>query len=181
MTGLKIYNLFFLIITAKNILCQSTQYSAEELKIIDELKTSTNIADKLKYSIIENLNIIPQHYITSAANATQYLLKDQTLQDNSEPEVLEFKKNLTQYLDKHAPSMANIQASYTAMIDFGQMINPYYELSENELTPETKLIIKLMNKYNCKTIAGNMSDHYEKFLLDVSKMLEENKTHMDKP
>ncbi|XP_065357766.1 uncharacterized protein LOC135951937 [Calliphora vicina] len=160
MASYKIYTLFLLFILTQSIYSRPIDESSEELEIeeaIQEIKANGTDSEKLILSRMGNFMFIPQKYAAKIVNTTKYLLKDETLLENKQPEVIEFKNKLNLFLDKYDPS-ASLQSIHVTMDYLFNITQPYLELTEDEQTPNSKFINDLLNKYNFSKFSITMDE-----------------------
>ncbi|XP_065357268.1 uncharacterized protein LOC135951531 [Calliphora vicina] len=181
MVAHKIVNICFVLILIQNVFCKPAEYTSEELdSAIDEMRTNGKPEQKLLLLSVDSLQEINEEYAVSAVNFTKHLLKDDALLANDKPEVLEFKKNLTLYLDSNDPS-ANLTTTNDITDNFTDTIKHYVLLPEDKATPESKFIMELLNKHNWVDLQDNLYNDTDKFFKEFLKMIEENKEVLKKP
>ncbi|XP_065357249.1 uncharacterized protein LOC135951517 [Calliphora vicina] len=180
MANYQIFRIFFVLISAQIIFGKPAGLTLDNLDNLDELRNSSRASAKLKLFVIENFMITPRQHAANAANATQYMLKDESLKAHNEPEVLEFKNNLNKLLNIYNPSSSKVEPFYETMDVFANITNQYLDLPEDKVTEESKFIIELMHKYNCDKVVMSIETYFEQFFEKFIKMFEANKQDLEK-
>ncbi|XP_065358417.1 uncharacterized protein LOC135952421 [Calliphora vicina] len=147
---------------------------------IDERRIFGSSFDKIFIFSMDSLVTIPQQYAANATNATRYLIKDDAFEVSDQSEVLEFKNKLTVFLDKYDPSTSNMKSIYKSMNAFANIIDHYFELPLAQVTEESKFIIELLNKYNCKNVSMPFMKYLETFINNFNVILQGHKKFIGK-
>lgn len=123
---------------------------------------------------------IGQHFSKAAVKVCRQVLKDEAIVSNHHHDVMEFKKNMTLFVEKvehnHKPkAIWDILEIYTDTID------NFTEIPEGQETAESKVIVEVLEKYNYRNAALEMAKDFKKFMDDFIKMFEKNKADLEKP
>ncbi|XP_037826156.1 uncharacterized protein LOC119614126 [Lucilia sericata] len=116
-------------------------------------------------------------YINKSNNIAQELLKDEIFVNNTESEILEFKQNLTNYIEYY-----EARHGYKDICDIFNNTNWFYrEILNQELTKESIFMKELLDKYNYNELEMEFLEDFEDFVNDLKKQFEENKMELEKP
>ncbi|KAI8121033.1 hypothetical protein FF38_12670 [Lucilia cuprina] len=148
---------------------------------VDKWRITGSASEKLVIFTLDSLITIPQQCAANATNATQYLLKDASLNGNLKPEIEEFKNKLNLYLENYDPTSSNIISIYFSMEVFHNIIESYYLLPPKQVTEDKKLIIDLLNKYNCNNYSITLIDHIVNFTEEFKRRFEDFKNDLKEP
>ncbi|XP_037825579.1 uncharacterized protein LOC119613621 [Lucilia sericata] len=184
MTSYKIYTIFMVLfltlvfINAKPLedTFQFFDTSEEEQKI----RANPTPEQKLLLFTFDNFGSLGKHYGANALEVSRNILKDESLMGNDKPEVLEFKKNLTSFVEKYE-SNTNPQLMWDIIEIYSDTTEKYAHIADDKTTPESSYILELLNKYNARDIAAKFASEFKTFMDNFITMFEENKEHLEKP
>lgn len=137
-------------------------------------------AQKLLLYTYDNLVAMGNQYATNAVNVSRKILKDESMVASDKPEIMEFKKNLTMFVKKYE-SVKNPTVMWDVLDIYSNTTDYYLEISEEKVTPESKLIVDTLNKYNTKNVVMEFARQFIVFMDNFTKMFEENKMYLEKP
>ncbi|XP_065358310.1 uncharacterized protein LOC135952350 [Calliphora vicina] len=181
MTSLRISCILFAVILTQSVLCKPVHSSDEIDRALKVVNTDPSASEKLLVLVIDNLMTIPKQYAANAVTTTQHLLKDKAVENNNESDIQEFKNKLNMVLHVYDASASKMKSFYQTMDSFANVCEYYYQLPEDKLTADTKLIVGLLDKYNCKNVAIKLADHLDTFFVMFNKMFEDNKFDLEQP
>lgn len=96
-----------------------------------------------------------------------------------EPEVLEFKQNLTKFIEDFDKKDSNdIFDSINTIVSIS---DHYLNLSDEEIMPEPKLIKKLLNKYHAEDVEDHFRKNFAKYADNLASLFDRAKDYLDKP
>lgn len=127
-----------------------------------------------------NFLVLAGKFVEKSVNATKDMLKDEDLMANNKPEVLEFKKNLTMFLDSIKEN-DDMEKAFDIMDIFINTTNHYLDLPKESETSETQFILDILNKYNIKDIKKGFLKDIDTFLEQFKVLFEAAKKELDKP
>ncbi|XP_065358687.1 uncharacterized protein LOC135952603 [Calliphora vicina] len=172
----------FVLIVVQNLYAKPVENTTNEQELIKKiLNGNPTASEKLHVFLLETMNIKPKQYAANAFNATQYLLKDPALLQNNNLEVTFFKDELNRVINTYKPSATEITTYFETMIIFSNVMEYYYQLPQDKVTSDTKFIVDLINKYDCKTLAMKIKGHYEATFTEFNKKFEEHKKDLEQP
>lgn len=153
--------------------------SESMLEYEKQLKINPTPAEKLVLLTIEHFRSIPKQCADLAIDTSKKLLKDQTLVNSNEPEMLVLKQNLTKFVNKYnSPT----EAQATKILDkYEHLINAYYAEPKDVRSKETQFIVDLLDKYEAKDVFTKGNLYMEEFLGKFDKMFQEYKQGFEKP
>ncbi|XP_037827557.1 uncharacterized protein LOC119615620 [Lucilia sericata] len=102
------------------------------------------------------------------ADITLKLLADKSLDLHDESEILQFKQNATKFIEEF--SFTNI--------DYLEGVVYYLELTEEQLTPESKFIVELLEKYKYRELREDLIKETQNLIADFKTKFEEVKIHL---
>ncbi|XP_046805972.1 uncharacterized protein LOC124419691 [Lucilia cuprina] len=182
MSSYKIYTIFlvfFLTQVFAKPLEDTFQFfdtSEEEQKI----RANPTPEQKLLIYTFDNFVSLGKHYGANVLEVCRNILKDESLKGNDKPEVLEFKKNLTSFVEKYE-SNKNPQLMWDIIEMYSDTTEKYAHIPDDKATPESSYILELLNKYNARDIAVKFASEFKTFMDNFVAMFEENKEHLEKP
>lgn len=97
-----------------------------------------------------------------------------------EPEILEFKQNLTTFaeiLDKKRLTNEVIDTIRT----FAILADHYLTISDEEMTPDSKFIKQLLNKYHVENLENNFKENFGDFIENLKFLVDKAKNILSKP
>lgn len=127
-----------------------------------------------------NFLLLGSKYAIKSVKTCKEILKDEDLLANDKPEVLEFKKNLTTFLDTFE-SNKDLEKTFDSLEMFGNITDHYLELTEENYTPETKFIARILNKYNVKDMETDFIKDFNSFIEQFKILFEAAKIYMENP
>lgn len=119
-------------------------------------------------------------YVDKSVIASKNILKDQDLLDNDKPEILEFKKKLTNFVESFE-SNKDTDKILEVLEVYGNTVDYYLELPKEKETAETQFIVNILKKYKVKDMDEKFTKEFNKFLEEFKVMFEEAKNDLDKP
>ncbi|KAM7352963.1 uncharacterized protein ACRADG_005294 [Cochliomyia hominivorax] len=120
-------------------------------------------------------------YIKQSLNIARKILKDQDVVANDKPEVLEFKRNLTNFLESYNNEQEDNDNDSDAYDVFADIIDQYMEQPEEKQTPDSLFIKDILKKYKINDVKENFQKDFAKFLERFNLLFESSKSHMKKP
>lgn len=91
----------------------------------------------------------------------------------------EFKKNLTDFLQKYEASK-EFQDFLILVELYSNYTSDYYEMSEEELSADVKLIVNALRKYGSEELDKDLSKMYDNFVKEFCKEFENVKRFLEK-
>ncbi|XP_065357062.1 uncharacterized protein LOC135951352 [Calliphora vicina] len=145
----------------------------------EEIRKNPTAAQKLLLFAIDNFLAIGKQYSANAVNVSRNILQDESMVANDKPEVLEFKKNLTMFVEKYEANKKPLQ--WWDIIEiYTDTTDKYSHIPEEKVTPESTFIVEILKKYNSDKMALEIAPKFKIFIDDFEKMFEENKAELDK-
>ncbi|XP_065358531.1 uncharacterized protein LOC135952495 [Calliphora vicina] len=157
-------------------------------KSIDSSKSAESVEEKESikpkhllfiYAAGSFLQLI-QQFSDKAADSSRQLLKDDSLLANDQPEVLEFKQNLTMFVEKYDANKETEEV-FDIMELYGQTVDHYFDLDDDELTPESTFILDVLNKYKHKEIQAEFIKEFDEFVEKFKQIFEKSKSQLGEP
>ncbi|XP_065357385.1 uncharacterized protein LOC135951628 [Calliphora vicina] len=177
MAAYQIYTIFVVLLFIQCSFCKSLGNTGNSTDTsTDEMEPKQALLLYTAFTFIS----LGQSYAHKAANLSRLLLKDADLLANNDAEVLQFKSNLTQFVanydaNKEAELVWDIMDIYVNITDH------YYDLPEAKQTLESKFILNLLNKYNCKKVETQLLKDFEPFVENFKRLFEDAKSVLEKP
>ncbi|XP_065358200.1 uncharacterized protein LOC135952270 [Calliphora vicina] len=151
-----------------------------ELSLAKPLDDSSDLnltpAQKIIFNTLHTFYSLGDNYYANAFNVSRNILKDESLMANDKPEVLEFKKNLTMFVENYDVHKDREQLLHNIEI-YLDTIKKYTDIPEEKLNAESKFIAEIVKKYN----TTKMQETIQSFMKNFDKLFEENKADLDKP
>lgn len=127
-----------------------------------------------------NFMMLGFKYVGKSVKASKNILKDEDLLANNKPEILEFKKKLTNFVESFEDNK-DVDKFGEVLEVYGNTIDYYLELPKEKETPETQFIVGLLKKYKVKDMDEKFIKEFDKFLEEFKVLFEEAKKDLDKP
>ncbi|KAI8121031.1 hypothetical protein FF38_12675, partial [Lucilia cuprina] len=177
MSSFNILNIFIVLFLAQSSLSHPTDNKHNELitKVMRKVTPTAFPPGSILLILVENFGIVTKHFATEFNNATEYLLKDEALMNNNNPEVIEFKNKLNILHNLYDPALNDTKYNYDIAAGYVNLTNYYFEQPEMEC----KVIKELLTKYKLKDINEKMSIDIEMFFENVIKMFEVSKKYFE--
>ncbi|KAM7352105.1 uncharacterized protein ACRADG_004743 [Cochliomyia hominivorax] len=131
------------------------------------------------YTAVQFLAIATK-YAEQSANISRDIIKDEELLANEKPEVIEFKKNITKFVESY-DSAKDADKALESIELFSNTTDHYYELPEDKQTPESEFIVKILNKYKVKDLETDVLKQFDEFLVNFKSLFEKAKGELKKP
>ncbi|XP_037825574.1 uncharacterized protein LOC119613617 [Lucilia sericata] len=184
MTTFKIYAFFMVLFLAQALVyakpLQDTFHffdtSEEEIKI----RENPTPKQQLLLYTFDNFVYLGKHYGDNAVEVSRHILKDDSLVGNDKPEVLQFKKNLIQFMENYECN-SNPQLMWDYIDVYSDLTEKYAHITDDNVTPESSYISELLKKYNARDIAIKFANEFQMFMDNFVNMFEANKEHLKKP
>ncbi|XP_065357330.1 uncharacterized protein LOC135951581 [Calliphora vicina] len=174
----KIYTIFMVLFLTQAALGKSID-SSNSVDSSEEIKDITPKQSLLIYAV-GNFLKLGQQFAEKAFIISRDLLKDESLMASEKPEILEFKKNITMFVEKYETNKET-EHVWDLFEIYTNATEHYMELPEEKSTPESKFIVELLTKYKCKELETEFVKAFESLLENFMKMFEEAKLVMEKP
>ncbi|XP_065357266.1 uncharacterized protein LOC135951529 [Calliphora vicina] len=181
MPAYKIFTIFMVLFLAQSSLAKpvddlSSLFDSSE----EEMRKNPTPAQKLLLFTLDNVISLGKSYSANAFNVSRNILKDESLMANDKPEVLEFKKNLTMFVEKYEANKKPLLL-WDIMDIYIVTIDKYSDIPEEKLTTESKFISEIVDKYNSDLTALEFAIDVVLFMRNFELMFEEHKADLDKP
>ncbi|KAM7351563.1 uncharacterized protein ACRADG_004357 [Cochliomyia hominivorax] len=118
--------------------------------------------------------------VNEAYKMCQKLLKDEELLASKDREVIEFKNNITKFLENYDAD-DDMDKMFENFDYFVNATMPYLELPKDKETPQSEFIVRILNKYKVKDYKIEFMKDFDKFVDNFKTMFEASKTGMKKP
>ncbi|XP_037826155.1 uncharacterized protein LOC119614125 [Lucilia sericata] len=172
-----LFLLVFLIQSAYSIPLEDS-YSTNDASL-NKPKENLLPQQKLLHYVGTNFLLLAEEYATKYTDISRAILKDETLLSERTPEVEKFKNKLIEFVENYE-NQKNLPQNMNIMEIFANTTEYYYKLTEEEHTMETRLILKLLNKYNYKEIEKDIAKDFEPFIENFEQFFEEYEGHWNK-
>lgn len=96
-----------------------------------------------------------------------------------EPEVLEFKQNLTNFIEDFDKKQDTDEV-FDTIDTFASITDHYLNLSDEEITPDSKFIKKLLNKYHAEDVENHFRKNFAKSADNLEFLFDTAKDYLDK-
>ncbi|KAI8121063.1 hypothetical protein FF38_12688 [Lucilia cuprina] len=167
----KICAIFMVLFLAQAALAKPSESSVEK-----DLTPKQELAGYIGISLIALI----QDYSEKCIKVSREILRDEDFLARHEPMFVEFKQNLTKFVDAYEAA-ADAEKKFDILDMFSNTSDFYYEIPEDKYTPESKYIVDVLNKYHYRDIESEMEKEFSPFVEQVMKIFEENKSALDKP
>ncbi|KNC27112.1 hypothetical protein FF38_12690 [Lucilia cuprina] len=180
MKASKIFSIFVLILQTQTSFCKPNEESTSISELEDDLRNDSLPQKQMIVIAYDQLMALGREYIDRSAEISRNILKDESLMLNEKPEVVEFKKNLKVFVESNDNSKKkDVFTIWTLISVYVQTIENYVELSEEKITPESKFILEIINKYDCHTVNMEYRRKFNVTVDDFTRKFEEHKEHMN--
>lgn len=171
-------------ILIQNFLCCQTSLAkpAENSANSTEPNENNTFSAKEKLMIYTGTQffILGSVYAEKSVNITKEILKDEDLLASNKPEILQFKKNLTIFLES-LEVKKDLEQVFDVSQDFANITKLYLEMPKGEETTESKFIGDILNKYQVKVMNKQFEKDFDDFLKHFEKLFEAAKNDIEKP
>ncbi|XP_023303904.2 uncharacterized protein LOC111685854 [Lucilia cuprina] len=178
MVLLRTCGLLMVILLAQSAYCKPSDYMEEVDATLNELRKKGTYSEKLTLLIADRFINIPRGRSDKAVKCSKDLLRDTTLLSNTNSEVVNFRRNLTLFVDNYNRT-DSLQSIYESLAIFMDTTKHYVELPADKATAESRLIIEQLEKYNCKSVAMKLIREFDSFFVDFNRLFEEGKRKND--
>ncbi|XP_023303898.2 uncharacterized protein LOC111685849 [Lucilia cuprina] len=179
MSKSKICTIFMVLFLAQAALGKSVDTSNSVESSEETVKNFTPKQRLITYMAISIIGMV-QEYSDKCMNVSRSILKDEDFLAHHEPMVVEFKNNLTQFVEA-TEANKDMEKMFDFVDIFSNTTDFYYEIPEDKVTPEQKYIIEVLNKHHYKDIEIEMNKLFEPFSEKFMKMFNEYRSDLDKP
>ncbi|XP_065357487.1 uncharacterized protein LOC135951723 [Calliphora vicina] len=145
----------------------------------EDMSNLTPIKKIIVYVAVNYLRLAHEYTIKSF-NVSQRILMNQDLLTNQTPQVLEFKHNLTRFVEDYEKTKT-IPEVVKLMNTFPDTTEHYFQLPEEKRTAADTFILDLLKKYNCMDVDMEYAIGFNPFIEKFKLMFEENKKYFEKP
>ncbi|KNC27101.1 hypothetical protein FF38_12697 [Lucilia cuprina] len=121
-----------------------------------------------------------QKHMYKYANTAKHMLNDKSLEFPIQQEIFNFKENINNLIENYNNDLTFI-ANIMSINDFVEVVEYYLNLTEKQLTPETKIIVEILKKYKCQELNDDYEMDLKIFIKDFENKFEANKMHLDEP
>ncbi|XP_037825582.1 uncharacterized protein LOC119613624 [Lucilia sericata] len=144
------------------------------------IRTNPTVKQKLLLFTYDSFISLGLQYANNADVVSNRILNDESLMTNTNPEILEFKNKLKQFVEKYESSR-NIRIVWDLIDMYTAAVEKYFDIPEDKVTPETSYILELLKKHKGIDVATRFAAEFKKFENNFVSMFEENKEHLEKP
>lgn len=141
-------------------------------KPIEDTTTSDESSSNEEFDVyMSEFRDLLNGYLNKAVNISEHIFKDQALVEHKSPVILEFKKNITEFVDKYKSNKATKDEDLlTEIIEmYDDNVTFHLETEKEELTDDTELIVNLLKKYK----AEELNEEFEKIMATyIVKMMQ---------
>ncbi|XP_037825580.1 uncharacterized protein LOC119613622 [Lucilia sericata] len=179
MSKSKICTIFMVLVLAQAALSKSVD-SSNSVESSEESIKNLNPKQRLVTYIAISVVGMVQEYSEKCMNVSRNILNDVDFLAHHEPMVVEFKNNLTQFVEA-TEANKDMEKMFDFVDMFSNTTDFYYEIPEDKLTPEHKYIMEVLNKHHYKNIEIEMTKEFAPVAEQFMKMFNEYKSDLDKP
>ncbi|XP_065358002.1 uncharacterized protein LOC135952127 [Calliphora vicina] len=174
----KIFTIFMVLFLIQTAFGKSID-SSKSIESVEENEDITPKQFLFIFAAGSFLQLI-QQFGEKAVESSRQLLKDDSLLANDQPEVVEFKQNLTMFVENYDTNKETEQV-WEIMTIYGDTVDYYLELPDEELTPESTFILDLLNKYKHKELETEFIKEFDQLVENFKQMFEESKSDLGEP
>lgn len=127
-----------------------------------------------------NFLLLGSKFAEKSVKVSKKILKDEDLLANDKPEVLEFKQNLTTFLDS-LKKTKDLEKAFDILDIFSNTTDHYLELPKEKETPESQFIVQILHKYKVQDMEKDFLKEFDKFLEEFKVLFKAAKNDLDKP
>lgn len=127
-----------------------------------------------------NFLLLGSKFADKSVKVSKKILKDEDLLANDKPEVLEFKQNLTTFLDS-LKKTKDLEKAFDILDIFSNTTDHYLELPQEKETPESQFIVQILHKYKVQDMEKDFLKEFDKFLEEFKVLFKAAKNDLDKP
>lgn len=127
-----------------------------------------------------NFLLLGSKFADKSVKVSKKILKDEDLLANDKPEVLEFKQNLTTFLDSLKKNK-DLEKAFDILDIFSNTTDHYLELPKEKETPESQFIVQILHKYKVQDMEKDFLKEFDKFLEEFKVLFKAAKNDLDKP
>ncbi|KAI8121034.1 hypothetical protein FF38_12679 [Lucilia cuprina] len=146
----------------------------------EELRNNPSPRKQLQIYVYDNLRSLIKDYAASSVHNSRNILKDDALLGNENPEVLEFKNDLTKYVDSYESSKKDVVKLYSLIGLYLKTTEDYLQMPEEKMSSESKLILELLNKYECENLNMEFIKKFDVFVNSFINKFEDAEEYMSK-
>ncbi|KNC27111.1 hypothetical protein FF38_12693 [Lucilia cuprina] len=136
------------------------------------------ITQNFKLTTIIRFNNLMKPFGDKCVDISHQILKEPSLENSNEEEILEFKQNLTQLIEDYE-STNDLRTNLESLDIFTNILENYMELTEEQLTENSKFIKNILYQYKCKEMNETFLTFFELFEKVFKEQFEEVKEHLD--
>ncbi|XP_046806003.1 uncharacterized protein LOC124419693 [Lucilia cuprina] len=175
MFKIKLVYLLILYFTPKNIFAQADSAYA------DEEPSAVTPKQHLFMFTVEGFKNLTTFYVDRAANISELLLKDATLNNaiDGQSVVQEFKENITDFLNRYHKHK-EFEDLFELVELYSNTTSDYYEMTREQLSPDIEMIVKTLRKYGSQKLDQDFKVMYEQFVKDFKVEFRKIEIYLDK-
>ncbi|KAI8121065.1 hypothetical protein CVS40_7852 [Lucilia cuprina] len=175
MFKIKLVYLLILYFTPKNIFAQADSAYA------DEEPSAVTPKQHLFIFTVEGFKNLTTFYVDRAANISELLLKDATLNNaiDAQSVVQEFKENITDFLNRYHKHK-EFEDLFELVELYSNTTSDYYEMTREQLSPDIEMIVKTLRKYGSQKLDQDFKVMYEQFVKDFKVEFRKIEIYLDK-
>ncbi|XP_065357442.1 uncharacterized protein LOC135951685 [Calliphora vicina] len=130
---------------------------------------------------IDGFSNLTAFYVNRAANISEYILKDATLTTTAADNVAvqEFKKNLTDFLNKYQ-THKEFEDLYVLVEEYSNTTSDYYEMAPEQLTADKTIIVNILRKYGSEQLDKEFKERYDRFAKDFGEEFKKVQIHLER-
>ncbi|KAM7351558.1 uncharacterized protein ACRADG_004353 [Cochliomyia hominivorax] len=177
MRGIKIFSIFVGLVLMQTVFSKPVENTSNSVESSEESDSAKTV---LLLFTATNFLLIASKYAEKSVKIAGKMMKDEDLLANEKPEVMEFKKNMTTFLEAYEATN-DLEKIFEVLETFSNATDHYLELPKEKETPESMFIVEVLNKYKVKEMEQKLLKDFDEFVVQFKTLFEAAKKEMNKP